>query len=124
MISVLIKHGAEVDAVDNYGRSALMEAALFGRLDNVKVLLEHNADRYTKDDENRLAIDFAREHHKNRRERYERVGGDLPSSSNRWLGYVEDTFKRDIDRQEIVRLLSGENRKSKIVFLRHRFLTG
>ncbi|PYI36410.1 hypothetical protein BP00DRAFT_332404 [Aspergillus indologenus CBS 114.80] len=116
MISLLIKHGAEVNAVDNYGRSALMEAALFGRLDNVKVLLEHNADRYTKDDENRLAIDFAREHHKNRRERYERVGGDLASSSNRRLGYVEDTFKRDIDRQEIVRLLGGENRKSKIVF--------
>ncbi|OOF90491.1 hypothetical protein ASPCADRAFT_211962 [Aspergillus carbonarius ITEM 5010] len=116
MISLLIKHGAEVNAVDNYGRSALMEAALFGRLDNVKVLLEHNADRYTKDDKNRLAIDFAREHHKNRQERYERVGGDLTSSSNRRLGYVEDTFKRDIDRREIVRLLGGENRKSKIVF--------
>lgn len=42
--------------------------------------------------------------------------GDLRSPFNQRLGYIEDTFKRDIDRQEIVRLLSGENQKSKIVF--------
>ncbi|PLB48206.1 hypothetical protein P170DRAFT_456817 [Aspergillus steynii IBT 23096] len=100
----------------HYGRSALMEAALFGRVDNAKVLLENNADRYIKDGENRAAIDFARENHRSRRERYDRFGGDLTSSSNRRLGHVEDTFRRDIDRQEIVRLLGGENRKSKIFF--------
>lgn len=116
MLSLLIKHGAEVNAVDNYGRSALMEAALFGRVDNVKVLLQHNADKNTRDGENRLAIDFSRDHYKNRQERYDRTRGGLTSSSNRRLGYIEDTFRRDIDRQEIVRLLSGENRKSKIVF--------
>lgn len=63
-----------------------------------------------------MAIDFARDHYKNRRERYERTGGNLISSSNRLPGRHEDTFKRDIDRQDIVRLFSGENRKSKIVF--------
>ncbi|KAL3473030.1 hypothetical protein BJX99DRAFT_234345 [Aspergillus californicus] len=116
MVSLLIKHGAEVNAVDNYGRSALMEAALFGRVDNVKVLLEHNADKNTQDAENRLATDFARDNYKNQRVRYERAGGDCTSSSKRRPGYIEDTFKRDIDRQEIVRLLSGENGKSKIMF--------
>lgn len=45
MVSLLIKHKAEVNAIDNHGRSALMEAALFGWIDNVKVLLQHNADR-------------------------------------------------------------------------------
>lgn len=103
MVLLLIKHKAEVNAIDNHGRSALMEAALFGWIDNVKVLLQHNADRNIRDGDNRLAIDLARDHCRNRRERYRR-------------GYIEDTFKRDIDRQEIVRLLGGENQKSKIVF--------
>ena len=115
MVLLLIKHGAEVNAVDNHGRSALMEASLFGRVDNVKVLLQHGADKNTRDGENRLAVYFARDYYKNRRERYQRAGGDFSSSSNRRPAYIEDTFRRDIDRQEIVRLLSGENRKSKIV---------
>ncbi|PKY03013.1 hypothetical protein P168DRAFT_311558 [Aspergillus campestris IBT 28561] len=116
MVSLLIEHNADVNAVDNYGRSPLMEAALFGRVDNVKVLLDHGADKGARDDENRLAIDFARDHYKSRRERYSRAGGDFTPYSSRRLAYSEDTFKRDIDRQEIVRLLGGENRKSKIVF--------
>ncbi|KOC16892.1 putative ankyrin repeat domain [Aspergillus flavus AF70] len=116
MVSLLIKHGAEVNAVDKRGRSAFMEAALFGRAENVKILLQNGADKNTRDSDNRMAIDFARDHYKNRRERYERTGGNLISSSNRLPGRHEDTFKRDIDRQDIVRLFSGENRKSKIVF--------
>lgn len=116
MVLLLIKYGAEVNAVDNHGRSALMEAALFGWVDNVKILLQHSADKNIQDNENRLAIDFARDHYKNRRERYARTRGDLRSPLNPQLGYTKDTFKRDIDRQEIVRLLSGEDRKSKIVF--------
>lgn len=116
MVSLLIEYEAEVNAVDNYGRSALMEAALFGWVDNVKVLLQHNAERSIRDDHNRQAIDLARDHYRNRRERYVRTRGGFNSPLNQRLGYIEDTFKRDIDRQEIVRLLSGENRKSKIVF--------
>lgn len=66
MVLLLIKHGAEVNAVDNHGRSALMEAALFGWVDNVKVLLQHSADRSIRDGENQLAIDLARDHYRNR----------------------------------------------------------
>lgn len=116
MLSLLLKHGAEVNAIDKCGRSALMEAALFGWIDNVKVLLQHNADKDIRDGENRLAIDLARDHYKNRREVYERSGGDLTSSSKRREGYIEDTFRRDMDRRDIVRLLGGEDCKSKIVF--------
>ncbi|GES66240.1 hypothetical protein ATEIFO6365_0013020800 [Aspergillus terreus] len=116
MLSLLLKHGAEVNAIDNCGRSALMEAALFGWIDNVKVLLQHSADKDIWDEENRLAIDLARDHYKNRREVYERSGGNLTSSSKRRDGYIEDTFRRDMDRREIVRLLGGEDCKSKIVF--------
>ncbi|KAE8137470.1 hypothetical protein BDV38DRAFT_292916 [Aspergillus pseudotamarii] len=116
MVSLLLKYGADVNAVDNGGRSALMEAALFGWAENVKVLLQNGADKHIRDSENRLAVDFARDYYKNRTERYRRTRGSVTSPLNPRLGYTEDTFRRDIDRQEIVRLLSGENRKSEIVF--------
>ncbi|CAG7949482.1 unnamed protein product [Penicillium salamii] len=116
MVSLLIKHGAEVNAVGMCGRTALMEAALFGWVDNVKVLLEHSANKNIRDGESRLAIDFAQDHYKNQRERYGRAGGSFTSSPNQLPMYTEDTFKRNIDRQEIVRLLGGENRKSVIAF--------
>ncbi|KAJ5748901.1 uncharacterized protein N7511_010597 [Penicillium nucicola] len=116
MVSLLIEHGAEVNAAANSGRTALMEAALFGWVEHVKVLLENNADKSIRDNENRQAIDLAQGKHRNRREIYHRTGGNSMSTSSRRLGFIEDTFRRDIDRQEIVRLLGGENRKSKIVF--------
>ncbi|KAJ5392568.1 hypothetical protein N7509_008058 [Penicillium cosmopolitanum] len=120
MVLLLIKNGADVDAKDRNGRTALMEAALFGWVDNVKVLLTHNADKKIRDDDNRLAIDFAQDHNKNRREIYARSGGDLAhsSSSRPRLGYIEDTFSRDIDRKEIVQLLGGDTRSSSIVLER------
>lgn len=45
MVSLLLKHGAKVNAVNKNGRSALMEAILWGRLNKVKLLIEHGADR-------------------------------------------------------------------------------
>ncbi|KAJ5216905.1 hypothetical protein N7468_009913 [Penicillium chermesinum] len=114
MITLLIKRGADIDATGNNGRTALMEAALFGWIDNVKVLLEHGADKNIRDGESRRAIEFARDLPKNRREVYDRTA--VTSTSRRRLGYIEDTFSRDIDREEILRLLGGEDRKSKIVF--------
>ncbi|KAI9928886.1 hypothetical protein ASPWEDRAFT_24862 [Aspergillus wentii DTO 134E9] len=116
MVSLLLDHGAQVNTVNRNGRSALMEAALWGRLGNVKLLLEHGADENLRDEKNWLAIDLARPTHRNRRERYERAGGDLSPTSNQEPAYREDNFKRDIDRQSIVRLLGGEDRKSNIVY--------
>jgi hypothetical protein len=45
MVLLLIQHRAEVNTVNNYGRSPLMEAALFGRINKVKILLQHGADK-------------------------------------------------------------------------------
>jgi len=106
MVALLIEHGAQINAVNNSGRTALMEAALFDRADNVKVLLELGADKKIRDNENRPAIDFAQNDYKKRRERYARA----------YLYNIDDTPKIDTDREEIVRLLGGENWKSKNVF--------
>ncbi|PYH28560.1 ankyrin repeat domain-containing protein [Aspergillus neoniger CBS 115656] len=105
MLSLLIEHEADVNAVDNGGRSALMEAALFGRVHNVKILLQHGADTNIRDVKNRLAIYFAQEHDELREERNDRTDD-----------YFEDTPRAALDRQEIVRLLSAERRKSKTAF--------
>ena len=44
MASFLIKAGADVNAVDKDGRTALMDAAWYGDLEMVKLLVEHGAD--------------------------------------------------------------------------------
>jgi hypothetical protein len=114
MVSLLLRHGVKINSVNRYGRSALMEAALWGKLDNVKLLLENGADRNLRDNGNRLANDLAQSTQKNRRERYVRAGGDI--SSGRKPVYQEDTFKRDNDRRGITRLLEGVDTKSKVVY--------
>ena len=91
MIELLIKHGAEVNAVGTNGRTALMEAALFYRLENTRVLLEHGEDKNIRDGEKRLAIDFARDIFKNSQEVDKRIA--VISSSHRRLDYIPEPYK-------------------------------
>ena len=48
-IKELLKKGADVNAKDKFGRTALMKAAIIGQLDVVKYLVEHGADLEAKD---------------------------------------------------------------------------
>jgi uncharacterized protein len=62
VVEVLIEHGADVNRVEHsHGWSALIWAAKLGHLATVKVLMSHQADTSTKDDENKSALDYARE---------------------------------------------------------------
>ncbi|KAL4765927.1 ankyrin repeat domain-containing protein [Aspergillus foveolatus] len=49
MVSLLLENGAEVNASNYNGRTALMEAALWGRLETVKILLSHGANKTLRD---------------------------------------------------------------------------
>jgi hypothetical protein len=48
IIAILIEHGADIDARNRLSHTALMEAALFARLEVVKTLLQNGADKSIK----------------------------------------------------------------------------
>ncbi|KAF3768505.1 hypothetical protein M406DRAFT_250626 [Cryphonectria parasitica EP155] len=99
MVRLLLQKGANPDAVNMDGRVPLMEAALWGRLRNVELLLEYGANKQidcTCHGQRLRAVDFARPLRNNSKERYCRTGGF----------YKEDAYQRDLDREKIVRLLS------------------
>ncbi|KAL7913411.1 hypothetical protein GGI35DRAFT_466969 [Trichoderma velutinum] len=103
MVSLLLQNGADVNAVNNDGRSALMEAALWGRLKSVKVLLESNAAKSAKDRHGRCAMDLAQPTRRNEKERYMRSS----------LAAADSVPERDSDRRHIVILLGDSNTEKR-----------
>lgn len=99
MVSLLLQHGADANAINNNGRTALMEAALWGRVESVKELLNANADKRLQDHEDRCAMDLAKPDRKNEKERYRRASHAAAQS----------VPERDRDRRHIVILLGGSN---------------
>jgi len=59
--SVLIKHGAQVNAVDSKGKTPLMDACVNGEVECVRLLLAANADRSIRDAAGRTAMDYAKD---------------------------------------------------------------
>lgn len=116
MVSLLLDRGADVNAVNTKGRSALMEAALWGRLENAKILIRNGADRNLRDSKKRTAADLAQPTRENRNERQLRAGGGFGRPAREPI-YKEDTFGRNADRREILRLLTdNKNIKHKTVY--------
>jgi len=61
LLSVLLKAGADVNARDKKGKTALMYAADgFCSLDGLRLLLETGADPQLKDNQGQTALDLAR----------------------------------------------------------------
>lgn len=105
MVSLLLQYGADVNAVNHDGRSALMEAALWGRIGNVRALLNFTADKFLRDRGCRCALDLAGQDRKNEKERYRRFRREA----------AESVPIRDRDRRHIVILLddsTSEKRKA------------
>lgn len=69
MVRLLYKNGADVNSINDRGRTPLMEASLWGRSDVVKFLIDHNALKDMKDRRGRRAVDLAEDSKCNKRER-------------------------------------------------------
>ena len=95
---LLLDHGARPDHQDNEGRTPLMEAVIWGRIENVNCLLEHGANRKLRDIHGHQAIDLAEQSPQNDEERYHRSGGEHQV-------YRENTFIANQARRVIVELL-------------------
>ncbi|OPB41547.1 hypothetical protein A0O28_0082670 [Trichoderma guizhouense] len=106
MVSLLLQNGADVDATNNDGRSALMEAALWGRLRSVRALLECNASKSAKDRHGHSAMDLAQPTRRNEEERYSRSR----------LAAADNVPERDSDRRHIAILLSNSNGEKRYAY--------
>ena len=62
VVTWLLEHGAEPNAVTDSGRTALMQAAMRGNHDQVRVLLAHGADADISDKNGETALTLAQGH--------------------------------------------------------------
>lgn len=99
IVQLLLEKGADPNARDNEGRTPLAYACLWGRLNNVKLLLEHGAEKTVlsvRHQDLLLTIDYARDSNANMEYRH--------SESSL---YSEDSYQRNKDRRVIMRLLEN-----------------
>lgn len=60
-LSALLDRGASVNMRSDEGRTALMEASTYGRVENVRLLLSHGADPTLSDNSGKTALALAQE---------------------------------------------------------------
>ena len=101
MVKLLLERGADSNFQTEEGRTPLMEAALWGRYENVKHLLGHGANKCIKDNQGLKAVDLATPSDRNEEERYRRSGGDRHV-------YKEDTYTANRARRMIVLALRDD----------------
>ncbi|KAF2998833.1 hypothetical protein E8E13_002593 [Curvularia kusanoi] len=106
MIKLLLDKGANANHQNGNGRTPLMEASLWGRIENVKYLLDYGADKALRDTDGRQAIDLAKQSEQNDEERYDRAGGDTEV-------YREKHFLANRARKAIFEMLKDTERPSK-----------
>ena len=59
IVKYLLENGADINAKDNYGTTALMKASSNGQLEIVQFLIENGADINIKNNEGKTALDVA-----------------------------------------------------------------
>ncbi|KAL9617356.1 MAG: hypothetical protein Q9160_007844 [Pyrenula sp. 1 TL-2023] len=115
MVKLLLERGSDVDFRRRKdGRTPLMEAALWGRYENVKHLVEHGAKKHIKDNHGFTAVDLAKPSERNEEERYERAGGEDAI-------HHEIAFTANRARKMIVSLLEEAGDKIRILHSKDNF---
>ncbi|HWB08174.1 MAG TPA: ankyrin repeat domain-containing protein [Pirellulales bacterium] len=61
VVAILLAAGAEVNATDRSGHTALLGPVLYRHLGVAKLLLDHGADPNLRDEDGKSAVDYARE---------------------------------------------------------------
>jgi ankyrin repeat protein len=59
VVDLLLSHGAEIDATDDRGRTALMTAAERGHAEVATMLIKRGADQAVRDKSGKSALDLA-----------------------------------------------------------------
>lgn len=72
MVELLLEFGADIDAQNHHGRTALMEAVLWGQLASVNHILDKGA-AWLEDNDGNSAVDLSKINERNERERWERL---------------------------------------------------
>ncbi|KAK1974307.1 hypothetical protein LZ30DRAFT_608340, partial [Colletotrichum cereale] len=93
---MLRRERIDVDIPDDNGRTPLMEAALWGQVDNVSNLLDTGANPCLADERGMAAADYAAETSENDKERHQRHSS-----------YVEDPYLKKAERANIRALLGS-----------------
>lgn len=118
MVKLLLERGANPNFQNEDRRTPMMEAALWGRYENVRHLLDKGADKKFRDSDGFKAIDLAKPSDRNEKERYQRSGGKHQI-------YKEVAYEANQARRMIVLLLKdNEDEKLPISnqgFERHFF---
>ena len=59
IVELLLKHGADVNVKDNYGRTALIQAAVYGYTKIAEFLIKHGVNVNVKDNNGDTALIYA-----------------------------------------------------------------
>ncbi|KAF4921543.1 Protein PhlB [Colletotrichum fructicola] len=105
MVRLLLQKGAKPNVLNAAGRSPLMEAALWGRLRNVELLLEYGADTETyciRNGQRLRAVDFAMPLEENIAERNLWPGGSTERIRLRGIATELQLFSPDNERSLVM----------------------
>jgi hypothetical protein len=110
MVGLLLRYNIDINPANAEGRTPLMETALWGRLDNVFLLLQYGANTEATDDQGNSAIDFATPSQKNDDERYDRFEHCLHIYPSK----TYDIHRRHTERRQIVSILGERGSKAAV----------